>query len=457
MRRLLCAITLTLAACVIPAQAWAGYGVQPSVGMTTSTQPSFLVYLDSTDTQAEVYVSTTTGMSSSGSPTDGIGSCRPTTPAAQASTFTCQPPGYSNNGSSASLPPGTYYWWLSYWTTDPDHPSGAYVVSGPFAFTVVAPSAPTDVYAVSPADGAATSATPVLSYHLPAGVGVHVYLSDSSRRLGDGTPAGRTLAGCNGATTAPITYTCAVPASAGLTSGTTYHWWVLLTVDGSSWFYDVRSLTVVAGPSSGGGGSGGDASSPAHDLSYAPHLPSSAHFTGHSVKQTRLSKAAYALSKFVGSPKTVAVACWGTADWENISGDNPESGYTILGFWASAMPHWLQLSPGICHTMETLLYKRPEFPNRYTANAVDTLTHEMIHALGVRNEAETECFAMQLSWVTAESLGVPAKYSYSLSRLTLANYGFHPPQYINRSACRDRGAWDLYRDQPSLPWHNFQL
>lgn len=64
---------------------------------------------------------------------------------------------------------------------------------------------------------------------------------------------------------------------------------------------------------------------------------------------------------------------------------------------------------------------------------------------------------MRLSWLTAESLGVPAKYSYSLSRLTLANYGYHPPQYINRSAYRDGGAWDLYRDQPSLPWHNFQL
>jgi len=64
----------------------------------------------------------------------------------------------------------------------------------------------------------------------------------------------------------------------------------------------------------------------------------------------------------------------------NISGDNPESGYTLLGFYMPGMPHWLELSPTICHTMETLLCKRPVYANRYTANAVDTPTHEMIHA-----------------------------------------------------------------------------
>lgn len=81
-----------------------------------------------------------------------------------------------------------------------------------------------------------------------------------------------------------------------------------------------------------------------------------------------------------------------------------------------AMPHWLELSPTICHTMETLLYKRPVYANRCTANAVDTLTHEMIHALGVTDEARTECYAMQLSWITAETLGSPGTTSRSENR-----------------------------------------
>ena len=121
------------------------------------------------------------------------------------------------------------------------------------------------------------------------------------------------------------------------------------------------------------------------------------------------------------------------------------------------MPHWLQLSPGICHTMETLVYHRPLYSNRLTANAVDTLTHEMIHALGIRNEAVTECYAMQLNWITAHSLGVPLKYSFNLSRLSLDNYRLHPPSYVNLSACREDGAWDLYKGEPSLPWHSFAL
>jgi hypothetical protein len=454
MRRILCALALGCAALALPALARAGSGVQPAAGSTTGAQPTFVVSLDSTDSLASVYVATSTAMTSTGAPVDEVGLCQPTTPSSLAGEFTCQPSGYSNNGGASSLPPGTYYWWLSYWTTDADHPAGANVVSGPFVFTVAAPTEPVDVYAVSPADGATTSAAPTLSYHLPAGVTGRVLLSDSPARLTDGTPAGLTVASCSGTATADATYTCSITKAAGLVAGKTYYWWLIVTVDGSSWNTAVRSLTVAASSSGGGGGG---TSAPVHGVTYAPHLPSSAHYTGRSVKQTRLAKAAYQLSKIIGLPKTVDVACWSAADWENISGDNPESGYTLLGFYMPAMPHWLELSPTICHTMETLLYKRPEYANRYTANAVDTLTHEMIHALGVTDEARTECYAMQLSWITAETLGVPAKYSYSLSRLTLANYGSHPARYINYANCRDGGAWDLFKDRPSLPWHNFQV
>jgi hypothetical protein len=156
-------------------------------------------------------------------------------------------------------------------------------------------------------------------------------------------------------------------------------------------------------------------------------------------------------------PKTIAVACWDKLDWDNISGDNPESQYSTLGFWNSTMPHWIELSPGICHTAEVLLYHRPAYPNRFTANAVDTLTHEMLHALGIRNEAQTECYAMQLNWVTSTSLGIPLQYSTRLSQLSLGNYALHPPSYQNYSACREGGAWDLLKNEPSLPWHNFQV
>ncbi len=451
LRRCLCALVLGASAFLLPAQAWAGYGVQPAPGTATGVKPTFLVYLDPTDSAAQVYVSTSTALQSDGTPADEVGSCTPTTPFGEPGKYTCRPGSYGNNNDADALPAGNYYWFLSYQATDADHPFGTTVVSGPFGFTVTAPTQPTGVFQVSPADGAATSATPTLSYHVPANVPVDVYVSESPDHLDDGSPPAPD-AHCSATAQQGGTSSCAVPAAAGLRPGATYYWWLVVAQDDSTWISPARSFTIRTAPV--GGGPGGGA---AHALSDAPYLPSSAHFTGPSVKQTRLSKAAYGLSKLIGAPKTIAVACWGTADWQAISGDNPENFYSVLGFWAPAMPHWLQLSPRICNAMETLVYKRPRYANRFTANAVDTLTHEMIHALGVRNEAATECYAMQLSWVSAENLGVPASYAYSLSRLTLANYGFHPPSYVDRADCREDGALDLFKGRPSLPWHNFQV
>jgi hypothetical protein len=90
-------------------------------------------------------------------------------------------------------------------------------------------------------------------------------------------------------------------------------------------------------------------------------------------------------------------------------------------------------------------------------NAVDTVTHEMIHALGVRNEAKTECLAMQVSLVMALRLGVPLRYSQQLAHLNLANYFLHPPQYLDTIRCREGGAWDIAPNQPSPPWHDLGL
>jgi len=79
----------------------------------------------------------------------------------------------------------------------------------------------------------------------------------------------------------------------------------------------------------------------------------------------------------------------------------------------------------------------------------------MVHAMGIRNEAETECFAMQLSIVMAVELRVPLAYSKQLGRLTLANYFDHPSNYIDTNRCREDGQWDLFKNRPSPPWHDF--
>ncbi len=162
----------------------------------------------------------------------------------------------------------------------------------------------------------------------------------------------------------------------------------------------------------------------------------------------------YALSKALGAPKAIAVACWSAADWPGISGDSGDGFYSTTGIFVPQMPHWISLSPDVCRGMETLLYHRPQYPNRIIASDLDTVTHEMVHAMGFVNEAQTECFAMQLSILMALQLHVPAAYSKQLARLTLLNYFTHPSGYIDTLRCQENGAWDLFPNRPSPPWHD---
>jgi hypothetical protein len=435
-RRLILIVAVSATAFAWAGSALAGSGLQPEPGATTGTQPTFLVSLDPQDSAAQVYVAPTPDMSPSFVPVHALGNCTPNVPASVAGQFTCQPTAYGPS-SAASLAPGTYYWWLTFWRTDTDHPAGAQELSGPFTFTVAPPVPPADTYLVSPADGATSPPAPKLTIHAPAGAALTTFVSTSSAMRSDDSPVGSSVASCSGTTGVAGKYFCQ-PTASELKAGSIYYWWVVITVAGSKAVVGPRSFTIKA----------------AHDVTYAPLLPSSDHYSGGSVKQSRLSQAAYGLSKALGHPKAIAVACWGGADWANISGQNPESEYTILGFHLfGSMPHWVDLSPGICHTFETLLYHRPKFANVVTANALDTLTHEMLHALGVRNEAQTECFAMQLSFVTGVKLGLPLAYAENLDRLSLRNYFSHPPAYVDRERCREGGAWDLTPHTLSLPWH----
>lgn len=465
MRRLLFVAAVAVIALAWTGVASAGYAVGPPSGSTTSSRPTFEAYLDPPEVQfATVYVASDTQMDQYYIPAHELGSCTPTTATGTANHYTCQPTSYSNAGYGPALPPGTYTWWLSYYHTDPGSFAPTRHISGPLTFTVPQPVPPAGTSLISPADGATVTAPVTFRINAPAQSTMHIYVSQNSTRQADGTPLGLTDYSCSGQTTdAGIYYCTDQNSSSDFFAGSTYYWWAVITVGGDSFVYGPSSFSLASPPASGGGGGGngggggGGGGGAPHNFTYAPYLPSATHYLGKSVKQTRLSKAAYALSKWVGSPKSIAVACWSQVDWTNISGDNPESVYSLLGFYLPAMPHWLQLSPGICRAMETLIYHRPLYPNQITANAVDTLTHEMIHALGVHDEAVTECLAMQLNWITADALGVPTHYSTRLSHLSLGNYFSHPPRYINTTRCREDGAWDIWRGEPSLPWHDFQV
>lgn len=440
--------------------AHAGYAVSPVSGASTTSQPVFSVYLEPQEQlDAEVYIAASTQMGSYFIPTNLLGSCVPSTPTGVQFTFSCQPLAYYTAGFGSSLPPGTYYWWLTFWQTDPGSFVSTLHISGPLVFTVPAPTPPPGAALLSPADGATVGTEPTLSIHLPAGAAMVFYASTSSQRLADGSPAGGAAFSCSGQTAAESDYTCKDANAYALAPGATYFWWVVVSWNGSSWTYGPRTFIVEAPSATGAGATGGGGVSVGnngkHSVADAPFLPDSPHFDGKSIKQTRLSQASYALTKLVGRPKTIAVACWNTNDWPGVSGDSGDGIYSTLGFYWPGMPHWINLSPNVCRGIETLLYHRPRYANATIATDLDTVTHEMVHALGFVDEAQTECYAMQLSIVMAVELGVPLVYANQLARLTLANYFLHPPRYIDTIRCRENGVWDLTPGKPAPPWHDY--
>lgn len=182
----------------------------------------------------------------------------------------------------------------------------------------------------------------------------------------------------------------------------------------------------------------------------AERLPSVDRWTGASAKHRQLSAAAYRFSKWWGTPRLVAVACWSDREWPRVSGR--ASADTTLGFWSGEEPRWLHLSPRTCRALQTLLTSRPRYANAILADAVSTLAHEMLHALGETDEAQTECYAKQTTDVLAEFLGVPVRYREQLGRLTLGTLRDLPDEYRRPDVCREDGDWDLWPGKPSPPW-----
>ena len=432
----------------------AGYGISPN-SVTTTSKPTPVVYLDPQELYtATVHVASDNQYGSSYLPVHPLGSCYSFTPTGNQNEYSCQPFSYS------SLPPGTYYWWLTFSHADQGSYSSTLRLSGPMQFSVAAPRPPVGAGPVTPVDGTVVSLTPILTAHAPASSEMHFYVSDSSSYLNDGSPSGVILISCDVHTSSDGDYTCTNNDPSVLTPGTTYYWWVVIDVGDTLWRYGAWSFRVAQpaapGVGTGGGSDPGSGNNGAHTIADAGLLTASAHFGSTSVKQIRLSVASYGITKLAGIPKTLAVACWNATDWRGVSGDDgSDPYYSILGFYRPSMPHWIHLSPTVCHGIETLLYHRPQYPSTILANAVDTVTHEMTHAIGYVDEAQTECYAMQISIVMAYMLGVPRKYSNQLARLTLGSYFLHPPQYVDTVRCREDGTWDLSPSHPSPPWHDY--
>jgi hypothetical protein len=181
----------------------------------------------------------------------------------------------------------------------------------------------------------------------------------------------------------------------------------------------------------------------------APLLASQARYTGTSIRQARLTEAVYATMKSLGVPRLLAVACWSRRDWPSVlasvdGGRAGKPGVVTLAFWFSGQPRWLHLSPTTCANVQALIDSR--VPNSPRALALATVLHETTHAYGVRNEAQANCYGVQLVYPFAKTLAFSAQRAARLEDLALrATRSSAPPGYWDEARCRAGGAWDLSR------------
>jgi hypothetical protein len=174
--------------------------------------------------------------------------------------------------------------------------------------------------------------------------------------------------------------------------------------------------------------------------------------SGVSRIEPRLGKVA---SWLAGKP--VEVRCWSHPDWTRLLRE--ENAYTkridsdTVGF-AGIQGNRVNLAPDVCDGLVDLTYhgsRPPDDTARFPlATAVVTLAHEPEHAKGVADEAQAECYAIQLAAPTARRLGVPAAYASGLARLYWEHYPEELSQYRSPE-CRDGGAYDLRRSTSAWP------
>lgn len=85
--------------------------------------------------------------------------------------------------------------------------------------------------------------------------------------------------------------------------------------------------------------------------------------------------------------------------------------------------------------------------------AMQVLAHESFHALGIKNERQTDCYAMQRVEFVALKLGASLNFAQSIEGTLVSNYNFirRPTDaYRLGVECRNGGSLDL--DPNTLAW-----
>jgi hypothetical protein len=83
--------------------------------------------------------------------------------------------------------------------------------------------------------------------------------------------------------------------------------------------------------------------------------------------------------------------------------------------------------------------------------SVNTLAHESYHLAGVRNEAQTECYALQAIDFVARRLGASPEQARALAVFSFDQLPGRMPAMYRSPLCHDGGRYDLRPASPVWP------
>lgn len=111
------------------------------------------------------------------------------------------------------------------------------------------------------------------------------------------------------------------------------------------------------------------------------------------------------------------------------------------------------LTPERCYDLYRLAFAGDVSFSR-TARALAVLAHESWHLRGLRNEARTECHALQSGVELGRRLGLSVETARRMMRQQLAENALHAGRssaYVVPAGCRDGGELDLYPARSGFP------
>lgn len=151
-----------------------------------------------------------------------------------------------------------------------------------------------------------------------------------------------------------------------------------------------------------------------------------------------------AASEIAGGPVQVSCQSLGQAFVDL----GPELGYVAWG--PDGVPERATLIKfGTCGNLRAWLGSTKANPTLDQVIAVHVVTHETMHMVGIVNEAQAECAAVQRDAAMAEALGASPAEARSLARRYWAEvYPRMPDEYVG--GCGPGGRFD--EGTPTAPW-----